>query len=217
MRVLPIVDNFNNEYRVYQPSLGKALHRISQDIVRFGYFYWSKSKFPSDKDPNPVISKLAVSYGVVPCRTKRQRMKKRGLETAHIVFWDNYLFVFSNSCEGTFAANETFYDVRSKPIPVMCYTVGFKHGKPWIQMSLERYLGLRKKFRVIALKEYSYVQGEYDKISPFTYRGIIEQELKIRRRLNSSRKAAGLPRVVHQMKSSGKAECAPRCMSMTRR
>lgn len=202
MKTKRITDDFKNEYRVHQPSLKKTLHRISQDFVRFGYFYWSKSKFPATKNLDVVIARLAAEYSVIPCRELRRRARKRGEETGHILFWGDDLYLFSSSIDGRFGSQEKWFDVRTNPVPIMCYTVGLKHGKPWVQMSLERYLGLRKKFRIITLKDYDYVQREYDKISPFSYQGIVEQKLRIRRMVNPRRKAATLPRIEHRMNSS---------------
>ena len=199
MKANLITDDFKNEYRVHQPSLKRALHRISQDFVRFGYFYWSKSTFPPEKNLDEVVARLAAEYNVIPCRETRRRLRKRGKETGHILYWDNDLYLFSCRNDGKFGEQETYYDVRVKPVPVMCYTIGLKHGKPWIQMSLERYLGLRQKFKSIAFQDYDYVQQEYNRISPFTYRGIVEQELKIKRMVNQRRRAATLTLVEHQM------------------
>ena len=210
MKAKRITDEFKNEYRVHQPSLRRSLHRISQDFIRFGYFYWSKSKFPANKNLDRVVARLASEYSVIPCREKRRLQRNRGGETGHILFWDDDLYLFSSSIEGNFGEQETYSDVRVRPVPIMCYTIGIKHGQPWIQMSMERYLGLRKKFAAIALKDYDYVQREYDKISPFTYKGIVEQELKIRRMVNKRRKAATLPRIEHRMKER-KTESTSHC------
>ena len=108
MKTRLITDDFKNEYRVHQPSLKRALHRISQDFVRFGYFYWSKSSFPPEKNLDAVVARLAAEYNVIPCRETRRRLRGKGKETGHILYWDGDLYLFSSSDDGKFGEQETY-------------------------------------------------------------------------------------------------------------
>jgi hypothetical protein len=183
-------------------SLGEMLRKVAIDYVRFGYFRYLVLEIPRTKEPKAIDRSIITTYEITFHRTSRALKKAKGeAVVAYVRFGHRFILL---ATEGTHPEvdKRDFQDCRVKPIQLSGYTVGVKgvkglkgegqRSKVNVQMSLKRYRALRKLLSRIALHNERKLEDFFNRISPYSFPGIIRQKQKLLKMVNTKRKIAGL-------------------------
>jgi hypothetical protein len=173
-------------------SLGEMLRKIAIDYVRYGYCRYLLAEMPRTKDVNVIDLKLLKTYGITYCRTRRARRRAKGeAVVAYVRFGHRFILLATDGLHAE-VEKQNFKDCRTHPIQLSGYTVGVQGKKPNVQISLKRYRAIRKLLARIALHNEKKLIDFFNRLSPFSFPGILRQKYRLLKMVNTKRKKAGL-------------------------
>ena len=180
-------------YACEMPKLGKFLTRFVTYILPFGHFYYVADAIAPGHDLKRIDRKIIEKYQVTHCRKTRKIRRDKGYASVHYVRFQNLFVIIASDGQSTFFEQENWTDIRKTPIYVSGYSLGINRGKSCARIQGLRWNPLKKKFLDMAYYEHRNLQRYYDLITPFRFRGIIEQMEWLRKRINHKRRRASLP------------------------
>lgn len=173
-------------------SLGEMLRKVAIDYVRYGYYRYLLAEMPREKDAKVIDHKLLTLYKITYCRTRRARQRAKGEAVVAYVRFGHRFILLATEGDHTEIEKQNFKDCRVQPIHLSGYTIGVKNTKPCVQLSQKRYRALRKLLSRIALHNKTKLTDFFNRISPFSFPGILRQKYKLLKMVNTKRKKAGL-------------------------
>ncbi|MBE9082847.1 hypothetical protein IQ278_12055 [Tolypothrix sp. LEGE 11397] len=176
-------------------SFGELVRKVAIDYVRYGYYRYLVIEIPKAKDPKLIDEKILSTYRITYHRTTRARLKAQGEAIVVMVRYGHRFVLLATEGTHTELEKRQCLDCRVTPIHLSGYTVGVKHGKPHVQMSLKRYRGIKKLLIQTALHNENKLRDFFGRISPFKFPGILRQQRKLLNEVNQRRKRAGLTRI----------------------
>lgn len=193
-------------------SLKGFVQYLSANVLPHGYWYYVTGRIPAGKDPGAVDRKLIGKYACLLSRSERARRKKAGLANVRYLRWQEFWVLIATEGEHLFRqAEPEVRDIRRVPLQVGGYSLWVKRGQylKRAHASARPRLDGRFRSRVLIGKEtfrrlLAYFEGIASRRTPDAlkqellsipfepYAPIRRQLLKILRRVNEVRKAAGL-------------------------
>jgi hypothetical protein len=173
-------------------SLGEMLRKVAIDYVRYGYYRYLIAEIPRTKNVNNVDQTLLKTYGITYCRTRRARERAKNKSVVVYVRFGHRFILLATEGTHTEIEKRNFRDCRLQPIQLSGYTVGIQNKKPNVQISLKRYRAVRKLLTRIALHNEAKLTDFFNRLSPFSFPGILRQKYTLLKMVNTKRKKAGL-------------------------
>ncbi len=175
--------------------MGEFFSKISQ-YINHGYGRYIFREIPEGRDLKKMDDKLVKVYGVTSDRMKRCRSNKKG--AAKIMYFRfGRKFVLLASEGGPNEQNREFFKgvnhrFSKRPLHYRGYSIGIKDNKANVMIVPERFLTIKNYGQSIALHNTEKVQAWFQGLTPFRFRGINKQKLRLLKDINKQRKKKGL-------------------------
>ncbi|MEM6251297.1 MAG: hypothetical protein AAF821_00100 [Cyanobacteria bacterium P01_D01_bin.156] len=174
-------------------SLGDFLMRFATYILNHGHYFYVADVISPGKDLIRVDDKMIRKYRIPHCRQTRKNRRDRGKASIHYVRFRNAFVLIASKGRSPFFDHEQWADIREEPIYFSGYSIGIRAGKSCIRIQGKRWIPLKNQFLGKAYCDIKSLQKSYDLITPFRFRGIIEQMEQLRKQINNKRRRASLP------------------------
>lgn len=176
-------------------TFGEFLHRIINHYLNHGFYYYVLWELPEGRNLAKIDEKIVNRYNANQPRWERFNARKKGSVVVRYVRFHRYalLIATDGDRDHLFFNHERWQDVRVNPLMIWRYSLGIKAGKGEVRLQKNRIKAARELLANVALDRHAKVQGIYNQISPFTYRGILHQKYKLAKEVNQRRQRAGLP------------------------
>lgn len=176
-------------------TLGVFLRKIAYDYLRYGYVHYALREIPEGKDLAAIDDKIRAAYGVTYSWSARAREKAKGRRCVVYIRYGRTFVLLAT--EGTHEAFDRIvsFDLRTAPLHIRGYTIGMKGGVPWVSVSKERMLQIRREITRRALAPERDVRSLLQEAFRLRFPGVVRQEQKLITHINVKRRKAGKSRI----------------------
>lgn len=121
-------------YRHLATSVAGFVQQLAIAYICRGYYYYSASVIPEEKDPVLVDAKLIARYGVDCSKWERARRKRAGQANVQYLRYGRFQVLVATKGTGRFFEDEPFDDFRRRPLYFAGYSISCKmdrQGEAW--------------------------------------------------------------------------------------
>ncbi len=191
---------WNCMYRVEATTIEGFIQQLAVRLVAKGYRYYVTGDVSGSKDPKATDLKIIRQYGLDISKFTRYRRKQLGIPAVQYLRYRNFFVLIATDDEGEHPFLQTekdIKDIREIPIKFMGYSVSFRGGHACVRIERERFKELESYFIELAPKTSArHLEFELRRLDFEPFGPIRSQLLKMLRRINGIRKAAGLELLV---------------------
>lgn len=180
-------------------TLGDFLWRVSIDYIRYGYTRYVLREIPEGKDLEALDQKLIEAYSVSACRVTRHRQRAKGIASVQYVRYRRNFVLLAT--QGTHEAFDRLcsYDVRTAPLHFEGYSIGLIGERACVRVARRQWRLVEAKVLALAHYDRAKVEAALNTLPYYNFPGVVEQKLKLVKKLNVLRRPKRLPLVRVQL------------------
>ncbi|MCY6494549.1 hypothetical protein [Leptolyngbya sp. GGD] len=180
-------------------TLGDFLWRISIDYVRYGYTRYVLREIPEEKDLEAIDQKLTQAYSVSACRVTRHRQRTKGLASVQYLRFQRRFVLLAT--QGTHPEFDRLcsYDIRTCPLHFEGYSIGIIGKRSCVRVARRQWRLVEIEMLALATRDRAKVETAFNTLPYYNFPGVVEQKLKLVKKINALRKPKRLPSVKIQI------------------
>ena len=183
-------------YRCVALSIEGFVQQVAVSYVPFGYRFYVTGKIPAAKDPRTVDEKLIEKYGIDISPWVRTRRKQAGIANMQYIRFEDFFVLLATEGQHRFFHEEKnlLRDLRKIPIKFAGYSISFRSGHAHVRIERETFKEVAACFLEFALRRPKpQLEAALYNLPFEPYAPIRSQFFLLLRKINTRRKAAGMP------------------------
>ncbi len=190
---------FSLGLRMEAKTLGDFLWRVAIDYIRHGYTRYALRKIPEEKDLAVLDQKLIETYSISACRVTRHRLRAKGRASVQYVRYQRQFVLLAT--RGTHQEFDKLcaYDVKTAPLHFEGYSIGLIGEKACVRVARRQWRFIEAEILSLANCDRRKVESTFNALPYYNFPGVVEQKLKLVKKVNALRRPKRLPSVRVQL------------------
>jgi hypothetical protein len=186
-----------NSYNCEATTVEGFIQQLAVSYVGRGYWFYVTGFIPDGKDPLAIDEKLISRYDIDISKWTRARRKQAGLANVQYLRFRRFFVLLATVGKHRFFVDEleVIRDLRSTPIVVSGYSIGYRGKSAHVRIAREEYLRIKSYFINTACHSADRIEAVIRGLPFEPYAPVRWQLYSILRAINHKRASTGLPLV----------------------